>query len=467
MTILFQAKFLVLFIIFLYSDNAYGWRSAKWVNFDGYLILDCKDREVGNSWPKNLPISKKKKKFKVFLNKKDNKWSASKLGVSNKKIAQKKATVKFYESRDSITFYYYTGDKTSRIKESFTLKNSLGFIRESTIYNSDSTITNWGKGFCKVDQNNNFGRSYESTKLKKEFEPMKTDKTKKVKKTEIPDHKNKNISDQKLFKNISKIKHTVLKTKRLNKECLGKNNECSTTIKKIIESNDDLIFETYLSDKNDSVYCTSLNINVPCSTVGDYGGGKNLMKIINKKTKKELIIKNESKLESGSISRVVNTSKDFPYLFIKIHNGGTSCCSELRIYSKSGLDYVTSEKELKTVSQNNDKLLNKNGKFDKPFYLLCVNDGSKTIQSGRNYQFSDGYPRLFYDPSIDLFWNPYTRIDDVELWKKKSNYKLINNNNKLIASTDNESYEIDADLNFKGTDIFENKITNSYGKCFN
>ena len=101
MTILFQAKFLVLFIIFLYSDNAYGWRSAKWVNFDGYLILDCKDREVGNSWPKYLPISKKKKKFKVFLNKKDNKWSASKLGVSNKKIARKSSFGDFRRQRRS------------------------------------------------------------------------------------------------------------------------------------------------------------------------------------------------------------------------------------------------------------------------------------------------------------------------------------------------------------------------------
>ena len=81
------------------------------------------------------------------------------------------------------------------------------------------------------------------------------------------------------------IKYEVVSEEKLDKVCVDEG-VCSTTVKKVLSSNDGFIFETFLSDGSDSVWCGYGN-ETPCSTRGDYGGGRNEMKVISKKTNKK------------------------------------------------------------------------------------------------------------------------------------------------------------------------------------
>ena len=112
---------------------------------------------------------------------------------------------------------------------------------------------------------------------------------------------------------------------------------CSTTVKKVLSSNDGFIFETFLSDGIDSVWCYPNQENTnPCSTVGDKGGGRNTMRVISKKTNKSISV-------SGAFGNVVRipTPIDYPYIVIKINTGGASCCTTFRLYSKENLTFVS------------------------------------------------------------------------------------------------------------------------------
>ena len=110
---------------------------------------------------------------------------------------------------------------------------------------------------------------------------------------------------------------------------------CSTTVKKVLSSNDGFIFETFLSDGSDSVWCGYGN-ETPCSTVGDYGGGRNTMRVTSKKTNKSISV-------SGAFGNVVRkpTPIDYPYIVFEINTGGASCCTSYELYSKENLEFIS------------------------------------------------------------------------------------------------------------------------------
>jgi hypothetical protein len=130
------------------------------------------------------------------------------------------------------------------------------------------------------------------------------------------------------------IKYEVVSEEKLDKVCVDEG-VCSTTVKKVLSSNDGFIFETFLSDGSDSVWCGYGN-ETPCSTRGDYGGGRNEMKVISKKTNKSISV-------SGAFGNILRTPTpiDYPYIVIEINTGGASCCTNFRLYSKENLTFIS------------------------------------------------------------------------------------------------------------------------------
>ena len=108
------------------------------------------------------------------------------------------------------------------------------------------------------------------------------------------------------------IKYELISEEKLDKVCVSEG-VCSTTVKKVLSSNDGFIFETFLSDGSDSVWCGYGN-ETPCSTVGDYGGGRNTMRVTSKKTNKSISV-------SGAFGNVVRkpTPIDYPYIVFEIN----------------------------------------------------------------------------------------------------------------------------------------------------
>jgi len=139
------------------------------------------------------------------------------------------------------------------------------------------------------------------------------------------------------------IKYELISEEKVDEKVCMKGG-CSTTVKKVLSSNDGFIFETFLSDGNDSVWCVSFASGSwvfdknPCSTVGDYGGGRNEMNVISKKTNKSISIFGVG--DNGNITRI-STPIDYPYIVIKINTGGASCCTNFRLYSKENLVFVS------------------------------------------------------------------------------------------------------------------------------
>ena len=135
------------------------------------------------------------------------------------------------------------------------------------------------------------------------------------------------------------IKYELISEEKLDKVCVSED-RCSTTVKKVLSSNDGFIFETFLSDGIDSVWCYPNHKNkIPCSTIGDNGGGLNQMNAISKKTDKSISVMNGSPV-GGNIVRIP-TPMDYPYIVFKIHTGGASCCTNFRLYSKENLVFVS------------------------------------------------------------------------------------------------------------------------------
>ena len=130
------------------------------------------------------------------------------------------------------------------------------------------------------------------------------------------------------------IKYELISEEKLDKACVSEG-VCSTTVKKVLSSNDGFIFETFLSDGSDSVWCGSYNEN-PCSTVGDYGGGRHEMNVISKKTNKLITITGVA----GNILRKP-TPIDYPYIVFEINTGGASCCTSYELYSKENLAFIS------------------------------------------------------------------------------------------------------------------------------
>ena len=130
------------------------------------------------------------------------------------------------------------------------------------------------------------------------------------------------------------IKYELISEEKLDKVCVSEG-VCSTTVKKVLSSNDGFIFETFLSDGSDSVWCGYGN-ETPCSTVGDYGGGRNTMRVTSKKTNKSISV-------SGAFGNVVRkpTPIDYPYIVFEINTGGASCCTSYELYSKENLTFIS------------------------------------------------------------------------------------------------------------------------------
>ena len=139
------------------------------------------------------------------------------------------------------------------------------------------------------------------------------------------------------------IKYELISEEKLGEKVCLKGG-CSTTVKKVLSSNDGFIFETFLSDGSDSAWCGSfasgsfLFDKKPCSTVGAYGGGRNEMNVISKKTNKSISIFGAG--DNGNITRIP-TPIDYPYIVIKINTGGASCCTSYELYSKENLTFIS------------------------------------------------------------------------------------------------------------------------------
>ena len=137
------------------------------------------------------------------------------------------------------------------------------------------------------------------------------------------------------------IKYELISEEKLDEKVCMKGG-CSTTVKKVLSSNDGFIFETFLSDGSDSAWCGSfasgsfLFDKNPCSTVGDYGGGRDIMNVISKKTNKLITI-----TSAGANVERIPTPMDYSYLVFKTNTGGASCCTYFWLYTKEDLTFVS------------------------------------------------------------------------------------------------------------------------------
>ena len=141
------------------------------------------------------------------------------------------------------------------------------------------------------------------------------------------------------------IKYELISEEKLDEKVCMKGG-CSTTVKKVLSSNDGFIFETFLSDGSDSVWCGALDnkwsdTENPCSTVGDYGGGRDVMNVISKKTNKLITI-----TSAGANVERIPTPMDYPYLVFKTNTGGTSG-AYFWLYTKEDLKSVPSSTSTK------------------------------------------------------------------------------------------------------------------------
>lgn len=132
-------------------------------------------------------------------------------------------------------------------------------------------------------------------------------------------------------------KYSLISTQILEEVCSTKFG-CSNTIKREILSSDGFLFETYLTDRSDSVWCYNhfSEPNFPCSTIGDTGGGKNEMVIHNTKNKQKVRIINNSPIESGRISRI-ETPLEYKFIVVEVLTGGMACCVSYEFYFKEDL----------------------------------------------------------------------------------------------------------------------------------
>jgi len=150
----------------------------------------------------------------------------------------------------------------------------------------------------------------------------------------------------KLKPNDHGIKYELISEEKLEKACAK--GECSTTVKKILSSNDGFIFETYTSDGSDSVWCGKWSNNSwvynknPCSTVGDYGGGGEDIIVTNKKTNKQITVSG-----NGVQLLRIPTPLDYPNLVFRLYTGGASCCGNYILYNKATLAFISDTKKNK------------------------------------------------------------------------------------------------------------------------
>ena len=152
-----------------------------------------------------------------------------------------------------------------------------------------------------------------------------------------------------LVPNNHGITYEIVSKEKLDKVCVSKD-KCSTTVKKIMSSNDGFLFETYISDGSDSVWCGGYNDNRfletynPCSTIGDYGGGGENIIVTNKKNNiKKVIVGNGTQLLR------INAPEEYPYLIFSSTSEGNSKSSQpvYALYNKDDLTFVSESRENK------------------------------------------------------------------------------------------------------------------------
>ena len=157
-----------------------------------------------------------------------------------------------------------------------------------------------------------------------------------------------------LVPNNYEISYEVVSKEKLDKVCVSKD-KCSTTVKKILSSNDGFIFETYTSDGSDSVWCSTWSGNEwaesinPCSTIGDYGGGGENIIVTNKKNNIKKVI-----LGNGTQLLRINAPKEYPYLIFSSAREGNSKSSQpiYALYKKDDLTFVSESKTNKYSELN-------------------------------------------------------------------------------------------------------------------
>jgi hypothetical protein len=156
-------------------------------------------------------------------------------------------------------------------------------------------------------------------------------------------------------------KYSLVSTEVLEEVCTTKFG-CAKTVKKEILSSDGFLFETYLTDNTDSVWCYNhfSEPNFPCSTIGDTGGGKNEMIIHNVEKKQKVKVINNSIIESGRITRV-DTPLEYKFIVMEIHSGGMACCVSYEFYFKEDLSLkpfvIENSTSMLSITKKNRALL--------------------------------------------------------------------------------------------------------------
>lgn len=164
-----------------------------------------------------------------------------------------------------------------------------------------------------------------------------------------------------LFKNKNEISqfnygitYDVVSKEKLDKVCRSED-KCSTTVKKIMTSSDGFLFETYISDGPDSVWCGTWSGNEwaesinPCSTIGDNGGGGKNIIVTNK-------MNNIKKIIAGNGTQLlrINAPEEYPYLIFSSTREGNSKNSQpiYALYKKDDLTFVSESRENKYSELN-------------------------------------------------------------------------------------------------------------------
>ena len=162
-----------------------------------------------------------------------------------------------------------------------------------------------------------------------------------------------------MFKNKNEISqfnygitYDVVSKEKLDKVCRSED-RCSTTVKKTMTSSDGFVFETYISDGPDSVWCIEyrndsfLESYNPCSTIGDNGGGGENILVVNKKNGASTTI-----IGNGIQLKRIATPEEYPYLIFVSASGGASTPPMYVLYNKNDLTFVSESRENKYSELN-------------------------------------------------------------------------------------------------------------------
>ena len=138
---------------------------------------------------------------------------------------------------------------------------------------------------------------------------------------------------------------------KIKEEGDSKSIGCARTKEIIYSSNYGFLFTVYQSEGEDKrfgwkdvSYCNDRKL---CSGISDFGGGRNEMRVIDKKHNKRLSVAADTMRsdwdcftrQCGSISLHSHLAPtEYPYLIVKKENGGVSCCVSFSFYLKENIE---------------------------------------------------------------------------------------------------------------------------------